>query len=302
MTDRLHTLWQYLRFRRRARGARWLHSPFVFELYRKVLRPERLTPSPSPGGEGDERLTPDPSPGGEGDERLTPSPSPSGEGENGRYVFPEAEQLRRELLRDKRRISVRDLGAGSRAMPTTERQIAAMARHALASRKEAERLYRLAQWTGAQNLLELGTSLGLTTAYLARARPQAVVHTLEGCPNTLDYARQHFERLGCSNIKTHSGDIAERLPEVLVGLPRIDFLLMDANHRYRPTLAYFTLCLPKLHADSVVVVDDIYWSKEMTAAWNALKARPEVSTSVDIFTMGLLFFHHRHPKQDFVLR
>lgn len=216
--------------------------------------------------------------------------------------LPEVEALRKRLQKSKATIEVHDLGAGSKRSRSRRRAIAQIARHTLMPPRKARLLYRLVRYFEPVRILELGTSLGITTLHLAKANPRAKVHTLEGCPQTLAYARAHFEELDCQNIQTHLGDIATTLPEVLKALPRLDFLLLDANHRYAPTLSYFEQCLPRLHENSLVILDDIYWSAEMTRAWHTLRSRPEVSTSIDLFDLGLLFFHWKHPKQHFILK
>lgn len=126
--------------------------------------------------------------------------------------------------------------------------------------------------------------------------------TFEGCPQTAAVARRNFEQLGLQNVTVVVGDIDQTLAPQIAGLTVIDFAFFDANHRYRPTVQYFETCLTRIHNDTVFVFDDIHWSSEMEQAWAFIKKHPAVSVTVDLFWVGLVFFRHEQPKQDFALR
>lgn len=105
-----------------------------------------------------------------------------------------------------------------------------------------------------------------------------------------------------SEIKTIVGNLDEVLGAQVNAVPKIDFAFFDANHRYEPTVQYFETCLQKAHNDSLFVFDDIHWSAEMEAAWAYIKAHPSVTVTIDLFAVGLVFFRKEQPKQHFVLR
>ncbi len=152
-------------------------------------------------------------------------------------------------------------------------------------------------------MIELGTSLGLTTAYFAKAAPDAQIISLEGCPETMRLAEENFSQLGISNVKTVLGNIDLTFPEFLREQnQKLDLVFFDANHRLEPTVRYFHDALPYHDDDTVFVFDDIYWSEEMTAAWEAIKAHPDVTVTVDLFWIGLVFFRKTQAKENFVLR
>ncbi len=218
------------------------------------------------------------------------------------YAFGIIENLRRQLMADRRQIKITDLGAGSRGYNTPQKSICYLARVAAKPPHLAQFLFRLVNFQQPAIILEIGTSLGLTTAYLAAARPQARVYTLEGCPATAQAAQANFKRLKLKNITQVPGNFDESLPALLRDLNQLDFVFFDGNHRYEPTLRYFDWCLAKRTPESIFVVDDIYWSEEMTLAWRAICARPEVMISVDLFHFGLIFFRDKQPKQHFTIK
>lgn len=93
------------------------------------------------------------------------------------------EAIRKELKKDNTQISVSDLGAGSAKSQGSIRSISDIARHSLKSRKYASLLYRMVKYFHPSKILELGTSLGISSSYMAKANPATEIITIEGCPN-----------------------------------------------------------------------------------------------------------------------
>jgi predicted O-methyltransferase YrrM len=216
--------------------------------------------------------------------------------------FIEIEALRQRLLSDRRKIRIRDFGAGSKVNPNPERELRDIARNSEKPRRIARLLFRLVRRFQPQTLFDLGTSLGLTTLYFAKAAPQARILTFEGCPETAAVARSNFDELEAENLSIVIGNLDETLPAAVATTDRIDFAFFDANHRYEPTVRYFETCLQKAHDGSVFIFDDIHWSPEMEKAWSYLQAHPRVALTIDLFFIGLVFFRKSAPKQHFCLR
>jgi predicted O-methyltransferase YrrM len=260
----LYQALSYLSYWLRSGNAHGLHSPFVYGLYTTVVCHD-----------GEFR------------------------------AYGRIEWRRRKLLKSDKTIAVKDLGAGSQVAGAggTQRRLSAIARHAAKPPRLAQLLFRLVNHFQPATILELGTSLGLTTAYLAAPNSRSQVITFEGCPNTAAVARETFTRLRLRNIELVEGNLDQTLPATLAMLDKpVDFVFFDGNHRYEPTLRYFEQCLTKAHENSVFVLDDIHWSAEMEQAWEAVKAHPAVTVTVDLFYVGLVFFRKTQPRQDFRLR
>jgi predicted O-methyltransferase YrrM len=221
---------------------------------------------------------------------------------DGQYrVYHTIETLRKQLLQNKKALAVTDFGAGSRTRTPNLRTIKSLAATSAKSPKYAQLLFRLVNYFQPQTVLELGTSLGLTTCYLASARHKSMVYTFEGCPNLAAAAAQNFRQLRIRNIEVIPGNLNQTLPLTLDTLAAVDFVFFDGNHRYKPTMAYFEACLAKSTEDSVFILDDIYWSPEMVKAWQAICRHPAVTISIDLFQVGLIFFRRKQPKQHFTL-
>jgi predicted O-methyltransferase YrrM len=213
------------------------------------------------------------------------------------------EALRKQLLQDKRLLQIEDFGAGSRVSGSKRRTVSEVAFAALKSKKYAHLLFRLVSYFKPQTVLELGTSLGITTAYLAMANSETTVATIEGSKAIAGIAGENFSLLRLANIQQHCGNFDDILPSLLQKLPTIDLGYVDGNHRYAPTIAYFHQLLSAVGNDSVLVFDDIHWSAEMEKAWEEIKQHPSVKCTIDIFFLGFVFFRSEFKeKQHFTIR
>jgi len=221
---------------------------------------------------------------------------------NGHYAaYNTVEKLRRTLKRNHKKIEVTDWGAGSRTNALIHRRISELARVSAKPSRYAQLLFRLINYFQPDIMVELGTSLGITTAYLASARKNGKIFTFEGCSNITQLAQRNFNHLGLSNITLVPGNMDQTLAAKIVKLPQVDFVYFDGNHRYEPTMRYFNICLQKHTENSIFVFDDIYWSREMEKAWLEICSHSAVTLSIDLFQMGFVFFRKKQPKQHFTI-
>ena len=239
-----------------------MHSPFVFDFIRNVLR-------------------------------------------NHKGIYPPEviESLRAAMEKDRRIIAVEDLGAGSRIRQSRQRSIREIARSSVKNRKYSHLLYRVVRHYQPQTILELGTSLGITTATLAAANQAATIYTIEGSAAVHAQAQENFRALQLPNIRALQGSFDDLLPQLLPSLPGVDLAFIDGNHRYEPTLHYFRQVLEKCGPASILIFDDIHWSSEMEAAWKEIQQHPQVRCTIDLFFPGFVFLNPAFKtKQHFVIR
>lgn len=211
-------------------------------------------------------------------------------------AYAQIEAVRRRMLNDDTVIEVEDRGAGSAVSKSSKRKISEIARAALKPPKYAQLLYRIARFYQPKQILELGTSLGITTAYLAKSAP---VITIEGSKEIAAKAQQNFESLGLQNIHLINSDFDDALEQ----LPTVDLAFIDGNHRKAPALKYFEQILRHSTKETIFIFDDIHWSAEMEDAWHVIKHHAAVTCTVDLFFIGLVFLRDefRHP-QHFTIR
>jgi predicted O-methyltransferase YrrM len=148
-----------------------------------------------------------------------------------------------------------------------------------------------------QNIVELGTCIGLGSLYLSNVLENKL-YTFEANQACIVESNTLFKRFNKSNIEIISGNIDNTSIEFVSKQAKIDMLVMDANHTYEATINYFNTFLPALHENSLVVIDDIYWSEDMTKAWNELRNHPKVSLSLDFYRCGFLFFQHNRLEKE----
>jgi predicted O-methyltransferase YrrM len=243
-------------------NAHSVHSPFVFQLYNKGFKS-----TPPANNELLQRIN----------------------------------QYKDSLYGDKRVIEVTDFGAGSRVFKSNARKINKIAKTAGISAKNGQRLMNLTHYLKPDNILEIGTSLGMSTAYMALVSPNSRIVTLEGCKETACVAQKKFQDYKLDNIDLVVGNFADTLPKVLVE-QHFDLIFFDGNHQKAPTMQYFDLCLKYASEKSVFIFDDIHWNPEMEETWKLIKENPRVTVSIDTFQWGLVFFRSEQVKQDFILR
>lgn len=217
--------------------------------------------------------------------------------------FRDIERLRRQLLEGKEFIPVADWGAGSSYGSSADRRVSDIARRAAKSPRLAQLLYRIARYFQPQHILELGTSLGISTAYLAKGCPSARVITIEGSPAVRQKAVNNLEKLQLARVECLEGQFDDLLPGLLQHLPVVDLSYIDGNHRKEPTLKYFHWLLQHRDSHSLIIFDDIHWSREMEEAWEIICQSPEVRLTIDLFHFGLVFFREEFvEKQHFNIR
>lgn len=263
----LQRIWSYVRHVLAAwnTSGEGIHSPYLFRLVRFVLRDK-----------------------------------------NAYYCFGDIERRREYLLACPDELDVVDYGSrGSKEGKQVRRKINEIAAGHLESAKMGQLLFRLVNFMGQEEkrpleILELGTSLGITTAYLSSADSHNHVVTLEGSEAVWQVARGVWRALRLKNIESKVGNIDDTL--YLYAREKLDLAYVDANHTYEATMRYADYLLPRMHEKGVLVIDDIHYSEEMERAWTALKNDSRVTTSMDLYHMGLLFVDTHYLKRHYRIR
>ena len=263
----LYRIWSFVRHRLTAWNTtgEGIHSPYLFYIVRMLLRDE-----------------------------------------NQYYCWSDIERRRALLLRDEREIEVVDYGsAGSPEGTRVRRRVSDIARVQLERPQIGQALFRIVNYMSHETqrplrILELGTSLGVTTAYLAMADSRNKVVTMEGSKAVLDIAKEQWKALKIENIEWKEGRIEDTL--YIYAREKWDVVFIDANHTYEATMRYVEALLPQLEEKGVLAVDDIYYSKEMTRAWEAIKSDARVTTSMDLYDAGLVFVDKHYLKRDYRIR
>jgi predicted O-methyltransferase YrrM len=212
------------------------------------------------------------------------------------------ELLRENLLSDKREIMADDHGCGSEKLKSNRRRVSDIARYSSVPKKYCALLANMSGEFGSPSIIELGTSLGISTMYLAMANHGSDVFTIEGSAEISKTAKNNFESLNIINITSITGTFENMLPNLLLKVKKPGMVFIDGNHRKEPVINYFYQVAGISGENTVVIIDDIYYSREMSEAWTAIKKHEKVSLSIDIFRLGMVFFRKGMIKQDFIIR
>jgi predicted O-methyltransferase YrrM len=206
------------------------------------------------------------------------------------YAYDSIERLRQRLYQDGKILSIEDFGAGSTVAKSNQRKVRDIAHSALKPKKFGQLMFRIVDYYKINNVIELGTSLGITTSYLASGNLKGKVYTFEGASEVAEIAKQNFDTLLLDNIQLIQGNFDETLQPALANMHKVDLAFVDGNHRKEPTIDYFQKLLAKADENSIFIFDDIHWSKGMEEAWEYIKQHPSVTLTIDLFFIGLVFF------------
>ena len=211
-------------------------------------------------------------------------------------------KLHREwLLHNNNTIEVEDFGAGSRVFKSNLRKVSEIAKNAGMTKKRQRLLSKLVTYFSPSEIVEIGTSLGLATVAMQSGYEQAKITTVEGCSNTSATAKQGFQKFSFDAINQVTMKFDDFFDSEHFR-STIDLAFIDGNHSKEATLSYFEKLLPRMTNEGMIIFDDIYWSPEMTAAWQQICAHKEVTVSIDTYHWGLVFFRKEQQKEHFALR
>lgn len=213
----------------------------------------------------------------------------------------ELEECRKQLLKDETVLQLTDFGAGA-VSTYKEKSVRDIAKTSLKSMKYARLLFRIVKYYKAKTVLELGTSLGITTAHLA-SNANVTVYTLEGDRAVANIAERNFHSLDLKNIKLVPGNFDETLLPLLEIIEQPDIVFIDGNHRQEPTIRYFNQIKAVSGSNIIIILDDIHWSQEMEQAWEEIKNDPDVLLTIDLFFIGIVLFRKEFKvKQHYCIR
>lgn len=121
-------------------------------------------------------------------------------------------------------------------------------------------LYQLATISGAKTVFEMGSAIGYSTIWWARAVGEGgrVVYT-DGDPKRAEKARRYFDRAGVAQrITVRVGDALELLSEEK---EQYDIIFNDVDKVDYPRV--FRLALPRLKSGGLFITDNVLWSGKL---------------------------------------
>ena len=211
-----------------------------------------------------------------------------------------AAQYRRDIYSDKEVVEVEDLGTGATRDP--KRRISDIARRTSIGSKYGLMIARLAHDLNPKTIIELGTSMGMSTFYLASGASDARVISIEGSREVAIRAEKMLNTHGISNVEVRNGNFDNLLPQILEETNGAELVYIDGNHTYEATMRYFNMAARVMSPLSVIILDDIHWSEGMSRAWQEIVQDTRVMSTIDTLHMGIAYFRTGCQKEHFRLR
>jgi len=210
-----------------------------------------------------------------------------------RRALERVKEERRRLETDRRLIHRIDLGAGSRRShgKRAEVTVGHLARKASVSVTWGRLLFTISRAAGSSGILELGSCVGISAAYLQAAldlNGGGCLVTLEGDPMLCSVARDTLQSVSQNPGLVIEGRFAETLPSALENHRPFDLVFIDGHHDPGAVKTYLTMILPRLSPRAVVILDDVQpLVGAVRPAWRAMVRDARTSWSVDLIRMGV---------------
>lgn len=197
-------------------------------------------------------------------------------------------------------IEIHDLGAGSRVESIKNRNVSSIVKNSSVTMKLGALLHRLCKWYEPELIVEFGTGLGISTAYLASGAGEVPLISIEGSREKHHFARNNSDLYANSSIEYILGDFNSEFERVLGRSKNHMLVFIDGDHRYNSTVEKVDAFIKNESVDELMIIlDDIYWSDGMQEAWEECISKTEIAISIDLFYFGILIMRPGIEKQHF---
>ena len=167
--------------------------------------------------------------------------------------------------------------------------------------KHGALLFRLTNYFKSRNILQLGSSMGLSTLYLTSYAPGLKCIALENVPEFAPIARIAYEKGGHNPVDLRIGSNKELLPQALEDLKQVDFVFFNTLYEQPDNVWLFNECTKYAHDGSLFVFEGIKANQKMREFWKEICARPEVTVTIDLYSMVIVFFNKKLHKRNYIV-
>ena len=151
----------------------------------------------------------------------------------------------------------------------------------------------LTYYSKASGVLEIGTNLGVSGQYYLKAlllnnTINTNFKTLDGVQDLCNISEKRFSEINSErNFKVICGMYSDTLPEIENSDDQYQIIFIDGNHKFKPTIEYYTMLYNNLTDRAIIIFDDINWSREMKKAWSHIK-KMRFEYSIDLYKLGII--------------
>ncbi|WP_297905777.1 SAM-dependent methyltransferase [uncultured Parabacteroides sp.] len=214
------------------------------------------------------------------------------------YSFYDIELLRKQLLFREEKITYPDW---QNKGELKTRSIGEIVKREAIKPNHGALLFRLTNYFKSKNILQLGTTMGLSTLYLTSYATGLKCIALENIPEFATIARQAFAKEGRNPVDLRIGNYKDLLPEALKDISSLDFVFFNTLYEQQNNLWLFNECIKHAQNDTVFVFEGIKANREMREFWEEIRICPEVTVTLDLYSLGIVLFNKKLHKRDYIV-
>jgi hypothetical protein len=159
-------------------------------------------------------------------------------------------------------------------------------------------LFRMVNFFKCRNVIAIECSTGITGLYLAMAaRNRCNCWLLSEHNKVTPQIRQFAATHNLSKLQYLDGDCCERITRLRGQLQEVDLLLIRQLPETLTAEELLRTCRPLIKQHSILILDGISRKKEMRNTWQLLKQDAQTRLMLDLYTLGIVFFDNKLPKQ-----
>jgi predicted O-methyltransferase YrrM len=159
--------------------------------------------------------------------------------------------------------------------------------------------FRIIQDLQPETMLEMGTTNGFSTLYMAKACPSARCLCITKNTNDQIQIAETFKQASIDTIEWYIESDQQPIYEVLDTIDKIDLVVL---HISMQPLEVFKLCMSKAHLNSIFIIRQIHQTSKAEKIWKELCQQTEVVVSIDLYDIGILLFRPELKQKNYRIR
>jgi len=167
--------------------------------------------------------------------------------------------------------------------------------------KKGALLFRLVNHFKSEHILQIGVKSGLSTLYLTSHRKNIQCIALEDTPMFSSIAKYVFEKGARNPIDLRIGEYKDMIVQAFADMPKVDFIFFDTFSKQYDNTWLFNESLNYVYGGTVFVFDEIKANRKMRDFWKEVCKHPDVTVTIDLFYMGIVFFNKKLHKRNYTV-
>ena len=203
-------------------------------------------------------------------------------------AYKQIAQLCKRLKKDHHIVDIEDFCERTIIPISQKVKMADLYRSRVKPAKYDQLFFRMARHYKSQYVLEIASSLGITTSYLAIANPDTTIVTYEESEAIAKIAAQNFSSLSIKNTIQILDNINSPLKDTLNKITQLDFVFVNGNNCKETILFYWNMLYNKAHNETLFIFDKIHGGTEMEEVWKEIQQLDMVTCTIDLFFIGIV--------------